>query len=387
MKKSSQSNPFEFVLSCTKIKIGSIKQDALLPFFEQEQNWNEIIRTSLDHGVGNLVYKILNSYYSNIVPKPVMMKMKNRYFLNSFRNLVMGASLLKTLELFNQNDIQAIPFKGLVQSELIFHDIGTRVISDLDILIKQAHAQKAKRLLIKHGFAISVEIPNSQLSFYIKKENFFQFFDKDQTLNIDLHWEMTGRYGQKALYFPDSEQELSDFYLLGRNIKTLSLENTLIHLCIHSASHCWEKLESIYSVAIIVSSGDIKEWDGVFNRAKKMKCLKTVLLGLYLSEYFFQIDLPKSIIKYNRQIIEQPLEYIVEKITQGVTAYTETLSWRFSPFHFQIRDSLADKISYFFRLFFQPTIKEWERFPLPDHWLFLYYILRPYRIIKEGLSK
>ena len=301
----------------------------------------------------------------------------------------MGASLIKILNLLKQNNIDAISFKGPVQSELLYQDIGIRTFSDLDILVKKKDAVKARNLLIGQGFKTSVTIPDSQIKKYLKKENFFQMADKTGTINIDLHWEISGRYNLKPIYYPASDNTLLHTKLLGKETCTLSHEDMLIHLCIHGTSHCWEKLELICSVAKLTKSGHIDGWQKVLQKSSTLRCKKMVLLGMLLAESFFDTKL-SSIIKSaiaDDPSIKKLSNDIIKKLETNNMAFTECLSWRFSPLHFQVRESLIDGIKYFFRLFFQPTIREWEKYPLPDSLLFLYHVIRPCRLLKEGLKK
>ncbi|MBS3809986.1 MAG: hypothetical protein KGY38_07535, partial [Desulfobacterales bacterium] len=74
-----------------------------------------------------------------------------------------------------------------------------------------------------------------------------------------------------------------------------------------------------------------------------------------------------------------------EKIKDGVlhpgAKGAGGLSWRFAPMHFLIRDRWSDTLRYGARMFFRPTVREWIKYPLPRRWLFLYYLLRPWRIV------
>ena len=50
-------------------------------------------------------------------------------------------------------------------------------------------------------------------------------------------------------------------------------------------------------------------------------------------------------------------------------------------------DRLSDKMTYWLRLFFTPTIEDWELYPFPAPFFFLYYLLHPLRITLKYTSK
>ncbi len=387
MKKPLPNKEWDIVLSCCREIFA--EQQAGIPVIKKETDWQLVINIARKHGLINFVYLRLAKSCRELMPEEVLSRLKALYFQNSTRNTYLGACLIKILNLLNQNHIEAIPFKGPVQAEMIYHDIGARVFSDLDILVQREDAVQARDLLLSHGFKTSVPIPASQTSRYLEKENFFQLADHEKGIHIDLHWEITGRYNLLPIHYPLSDQAFHCAALLGREIRTLNYEELLIYLCIHGTSHCWEKLELVYSVAKILTSGRVSRWEDILQKATALKCRRMVLLGLFLAEYFFDAGLPEviqSAIQKEKKI--KPLaDYIIGKILSHDMAFAERLSWRFSPFHFHVRDSRLDGVRYLLCLFFQPTIREWDQYPLPDSLLFLYYFLRPYRLISGGLRK
>lgn len=387
MKKPLPDKEWTIVLSCCRDMFEIHKTG--VPVIEKNTDWQRVVSIAQKHGLVNFVYLRLAKHCRKLISEEVLTQLKTIYFQNSIRNTYLGACLIKILNLLEQNHIEAIPFKGPVQAEMIYNDIGARFFSDLDILVQRENVVQARDLLFGLGFKTDVPIPEIQTRSYLKKENFFQLADPTKGINIDLHWEITGRYNLMPIHYPLSEEYIHHATLLGKKCKTLNYEDLLIYLCIHGTSHCWEKLELIYSVAKILTSSRISNWEGILQKAKNLKCRRMVLLGLCLAKYFFDADLPEviqSAIQKDKRIKKQA-DYVIRKIIYHDMAFTERLSWRFSPFHFQIRDSRWDGVKYLLRLFFQPTIREWDKYPLPAWLLPLYYILRPYRLIKEGLLK
>ncbi|MDA3789400.1 MAG: nucleotidyltransferase family protein [Desulfobacula sp.] len=368
----------------TAIHVKQLKQ-----LVTSDVNWQLVIDTAIEHRLANFLYQNLKTIGDELIPQTILAKLKNHYVQNSIRNLALSASLIKLLSLLEEINIATVPFKGPVQAQLIYGDPGLRSFSDLDILVKEKDAVKARDHLISLGFNTDVKIPDQQIKTYLEKENFFHLANNSRTINIDLHWEITGRYSLKPIHYKDLEDRFEQIEMSGKNITALSIEDTLIHLCIHGTSHCWDKLEMICSVAEIIKSKRIKDWDIVIAKARILKCKRMVYLALVLAERLFETILPEDLKDEidNDGVTQKLAKKIIEKIMNQSPGFTETLSWRFSPIHFSVRDSILDRIRYAIRLFFQPTIREWDKYPLPDLLLFLYYFLRPYRLISEGFKK
>ena len=60
--------------------------------------------------------------------------------------------------------------------------------------------------------------------------------------------------------------------------------------------------------------------------------------------------------------------------------------WEDYLFIFSITDSWQGKYQFMTSLLFTPTGKEWKLFKLPNFLTFLYYFIRPFRLIKEYLG-
>jgi hypothetical protein len=61
--------------------------------------------------------------------------------------------------------------------------------------------------------------------------------------------------------------------------------------------------------------------------------------------------------------------------------------WEDYAFVFSITDSWIGKYQFIKGLLFTPTAKEWEFLQLPQYLSFLYFFIRPYRLLKEYLNR
>src|SRR5262249_44131756 len=71
--------------------------------------------------------------------------------------------------------------------------------------------------------------------------------------------------------------------LSGREILTLSAEDTLVALCIHGAKDFWARLIWIADISELIQSHPELEWDRVLRRAETLRAQRMVSLGLYLA--------------------------------------------------------------------------------------------------------
>ena len=58
-------------------------------------------------------------------------------FIRILTNLKQTKELTRILELFSENDIEAIPYKGVVLAHEAYGSVGARVFSDIDLMVSE----------------------------------------------------------------------------------------------------------------------------------------------------------------------------------------------------------------------------------------------------------
>ena len=126
------------------------------------------------------------------------------------------------------------------------------------------------------------------------------------------------------------------------------------------------------------------DWSMVNKKAKKWGCDRMVNTGLLLGHELLDLQLPEEIItKINRDSAAKSLvQEVVDNIfTRELTDMEEHI------FVIKSKERLQDKIHCLSHLIFSPTAKEWNYIALPKSLSFFYYLIRPYRLIKEYLTR
>ncbi len=385
LRELQPNRELALLLCCARIYLNTCPIHMLTQALSRDMDWNKFIEHAISHNLLHVVKKVLDQHGKDLVQEQVRTRLGSLCFENSTRSLRQSAALIKLIRLFTDHHIPAIPFKGPALSQMLYQTYDARIFGDLDILVSPKDAIGAKNLLLSNGFHTDVQIPESQESAYVQKGNFFHIFNPSGNVNIDLHWELSGRYTQKPLFFEVLTPYTQSIKLCGHSCPILGNEDTLIHLCIHGSRHCWDKLEMLFAIALLVKQYKHSIiWDAVLKKAKRLGAKKMLFLSLALASHLFHISLPHGI---QKEITQANLKFLSQQILTKTyfnqINFIESVAWRFSPFHFLVRDNILDAITYASRLLFQPTIAEWISCPLPDRLLLLYHIIRPCRLIKE----
>lgn len=342
------------------------------------KNAEKIFETAEEQRVFTIYGKELIGFFENNIntfDKSYWLDRLKKYENRSF-NLTIR--LLKILNILKAEQIFAVPVKGPLLAEFLYNDISSRVFADLDIFIFQKDLFKAAKILENHGYRLELDLDKKKMAVFSTHEYDFKVYDNSTGTLVELHWELSGRYTKLPMTLDNYFKTLYDVHILSKKVKKLSDETEFIYLCIHSGKHCYEKLEMLYSIAVYYNK--IKEYSNlILVKADEMKCRKIVLFSIYLCMDFFHLEV-------DEKIISQILSYKdFEKIKNQVVYFIENKSdlteTRFSNLHIQLQESIYLKFILRLRLIFTPTCKEWSYFKLPLKLSFLYYFIRPLRLV------
>jgi len=216
--------------------------DALIPDI---QDWNYFTTQLIDRGLAPLLYKKLpHLANSQVIPTHVQSKLRSAYYKTVSRSMMLYGALHEVVQEFNKEGITVIALKGIFLSEHLYLDIGLRLMSDIDLLVKEKDGERCLQILERLGYN---SMPYSK--------NISVFID-------DVHHDATDESGQ-AHYRPmlkgevsveihtklqntseHYQQSLSDIW---ENAKPVSINglpalaldnyNLLIHLCLHLHKH------------------------------------------------------------------------------------------------------------------------------------------------------
>jgi hypothetical protein len=346
-------------------------------------NWDLIYDIAREQRTLPLVSQNIRSIIPDLIPSPVAEKLKSFSFQNTTRSLFAFNFLWNIVRLLKSNGISVLPFKGLLTAQDIYGDISLRSFSDLDLLVERKQALKAWKLLEENGFTPELPLEASQIKKYIHVEDNISFQPGERNLTVELHWEMTGYYLPRPLFFEDVAKRAGTLVIYNKNFINLSSEDQLLYLCVHGAKHGWEYMEQICCVAEIVRQKKL-DWHLIEALCADWKCTNMLYTGINLANMLCNAPVPDQMYEKirSRKVISAISEAVLGNMfkTCGVRFHGKQPG-RFSFFHLRIRDTSLDRLHYIFRLAFRPTKQEWRYFPLPAWLSFLHFILRPYRLI------
>jgi hypothetical protein len=294
--------------------------------------------------------------------------------------------LLEINRLFEQQNIRAVTFKGPVMTADLYGDISMRQISDVDFLIHPDDLRSAKKLLMSCGFHSQGELTEMEERIWEKTEYGYDLTHPDKNVVVDIRSRITPDYLDFKLGVNEFWGEVREAGFEGGTVKVLSPEMQLLLLCYHGAKHLWHRLAWVTDIAMIVQKGNI-DWKKVASLADRAGGRRILCLGLRMAKEVFGVELPRETegeINLN-SVPEKLLRLCMTRLQECVP---EGTNWREDYlFYLQTRQDVIDQIMYLLKVSFRPTSNDCRLVRLPAQFSFLYYFVRPFRLLCKVLGQ
>jgi hypothetical protein len=303
-----------------------------------------------------------------------------RHRAQVFSTLRMTAELFRLLELFSAADIPALIVKGPVLAMQAYGDPAMRNYSDLDFLVRQRDIRRATEALLAIGYQATVPFSAIDAG---KIPGQYLFSKPDANLLVELHNDFTLRYFPRRLTIEDFFARQILLRLDAHRVPALSVEDQLVLICVHGATHFWERLIWIADVAALVSRQAGIDWERVAASARAVRAEQLLHVGLRLATDLLHAHLPENISALVRQ--DSPATKLVEQILGWLPAAGHAPPGLFEriTFRLRMRGNVLAAPAYLLRLSLSPTEEDWQAGGEISHNPLLDALRRPFRLARK----
>jgi len=376
----------ELLLICARALGDGSVEPSLRRLLRSKLDWPYLIATASQHGLLPVLCQQLQVL--NFVPssESITAQLDQYFRANTLHNLFLSIELLKLLEMFATNGIRAVAFKGPLLALLAYGSISLREFTDLDILIAKEDVAHAKELLSSRAYHPHVPMSETQEQAGLHLGCERVFVRADRAVALDLHW----NFAVKGFSFsPDLSgiwTRLQPMYFGGQTILTLARSDLLLLLCVHGAKHRWKRLEWITSVAGLLRRSPQIDWQTIMRHARRSGAERMLFLGIQLAKDLSHVSLPDHVSQWTAA--HPVVERLARDIRRELFTSEELSIYAADKLAFllQTKERLRDKLRYGYyltRLTLTPTSKDRALLPLPAFLAFLYYLMRPFRLVHD----
>jgi hypothetical protein len=319
------------------------------------------------------------------VPRASLDSLRAEFYAIARHNLFLTGELCKLLQLFEEHNIPALPFKGPALALLIYGNLTLRDFSDLDILVPKHDIMRAKTLLISLGYRPWYQFTAAQEAAHLRSFHAYTFTRNDGMITIDLHW----RFVPSPFYFPFNLEHLwqrtEKVPFAGTMIRNIPPEDLLLILCVHGAKDRWSRLKWICDIAELIRTHGRLDWTRVIEQARALNNESKLLLGLLLASDLLGAALPEDVLQ--RVQTSPVVKSLATQVREGLFSASDILTEKVQGIvlHLRVTDRLQDRVAYWLyclHLVITPNAADHALLALPVCCSFLYYLLRPIRLVR-----
>ena len=337
-------------------------------------DWNQLLTLAARHGVRPLLFRNLPAD----CPPPVRGSLGEACRNIALRNLQLTAELLRLLRGFERAGIPAVPLKGPALAASLYGDLGLREFADLDLLFRTADVPAAQALLADHGYHPELPLNRRQFAAALRSDCEFLLWNESRKVMVEIHW----RFAAGTVPFPVSPEavwkRLETAPLAGVTVRALAAEDLLLYLCGHAAKHHWEGLKWQCDVAELLRRLAF-DWDAVLARASAAGASRVLLVSLLVASQVLDAPVPGPVLERAQKLTAVAALAAAARRRLGVFEGPEsfghlTRTWR-------TLESTPARLRHLLRVLFIPTFADWDAVRLPERLYFLYWLVRPVRLV------
>ena len=376
---------YRLLFLCARIELTTYQEDQLIAYSAAIVDWPAFLVRVQRASLGPLAYHHLFPLCKDFIPAEVLEILRQTHLKSSENNYYRQGILLHLIEVLEENEVAVLAFKGPTIINQVYHQPGLRPFHDLDLLINQVDITKAVTVLRNEGILPKIKRKNSQL---VSQSFVQELFRPKDGIQVDLHWALTRPLMAKNITQQDLWERKKKVEVAEESIDTLSREDLIVFLCIHGARNFWHKLVWIVDLSELMRTSDTLNWKEVWSRAKLLKSERLLRAGLLLAHKLLGAPWPAEIPVVKDGALHRMVDQV---LTWTIDERGTPVGWRKFRYQMQIRESRPiwgegehRKLAW---LMIKPSYRDRDYFPLPEKLHFLYFFIRPIRIVSELFKK
>ncbi|HVB87230.1 MAG TPA: nucleotidyltransferase family protein [Candidatus Dormibacteraeota bacterium] len=373
----------QLLVYCARTRIDTPVADEMCRLLALPLDWDFLLAQAAENSVAPLLSCQLSTIAPDAVPPAQFARLKSMVRAGSVRSLVLSAELIRIVEALATAGIEAFPYKGPVLAVQAYGDVALREFADIDLVLRQSDMAAANRALVALGFApqfppiFAPEAPSPLIP------GEYDYRDAERHLTVELHTEHTLRHFPVPPNLDDIAGRLARISISGHQIRTFSVEDTLVFLCVHGSKDFWERLLWVADTAQLIAVNPQLDWDSVYRFTDSVRARRMLHLGLALASRVFGVSLPDQV--RARVASDHVVDSVASQIERRLLGRSVPPLRSRATFRYR-RSMVPGTLAgwrYALRLATVPAAEDWHTIRLPRWLAPLYAALRPFRLLRK----
>ena len=258
-------------------------------------DWDALLRAAEAHGMLGIVHRRTADHCPDAVPPRAAKTLAAAYRAGATRGLRQEARLRAVVERLREAAIPSVPFKGPTLAQLVYGDVGLRYASDLDVLVGAADVARAVEVLLAAGWRLASQGQTDRHDLLEAAECELLLEHSATGLFLELHWRTGPRFAHASFPAEPLIARARPGDLLGGEVACLDDSDHFLVLCLHGATHRWDQLELVFTIAEFIARDLVTDWPRLLQRAARLECRRRVLVAAALARGLAGVSLPPAV--------------------------------------------------------------------------------------------
>ncbi|HTQ00444.1 MAG TPA: nucleotidyltransferase family protein [Casimicrobiaceae bacterium] len=327
-------------------------------------DWGVIVERALHHGVAPLLCRRLIRRPPPDAPSDVIAAAA--VYLESVekQGAARLAQLIEVLAALERDGVEALPFKGPVLGVAAHASATLRESRDLDVLVRRQDMAAAVASLRRLGYRPEEEF-NRRITEACYDSYGQEILFAPGRLPVEPHWTFTPRGLAAEIDMEGIWSRACPIELAGRQVRSLSREDTLFVACLHGSKEKWWRLLWVADVAAFLCRHPAIDWTTVASRAESHGLRRMWLLGLALARELFGAEIPPSLTSsIDRDAACGDLLRASLHNLFAASVDVGSVHW-ISRYHLRARERYSDRVRYVLRSLATPQAEHYRMISLP----------------------
>jgi hypothetical protein len=348
-------------------------------------DWDTLIDFAREHRILPLLLSRINGMDASI-PREAQERLRSEYDRNAFHTLANAAELVRLLRAFEQQNIPAMPFKGVVLAASFYPSLTMRSAGDLDFLIFYRDLAPATSMLIAKGYELKTEVREDGSP---ANPDYYEFhFERSSDgMVVELRWrlELIQPRFRRDLGMEWTWPRRRTVSVAGAEAPNLDPVSNLLILCMHGTKHLWSRMIWVCDIARLVAAHPELDWKEVTQEAKQRGLWRALALGVLLAQRICGTAIPEAPLEQfaSDRAVHELAEYFRRNMFEESGRMPPTRI----PYNLRILDS-GDRIRWLLTMeFLRPNERDLAVVRLPNVLYPLYFLVRPFRVLFDRSAR
>ena len=283
----------EFNLCCGRALIDPAAKDRVRALIQGGIDWPGALAIAERHRLSPVVYEVTAGAAQDLISREQLKMLRAAAEPSMAAGKALLRELLRLHQLFASAQILVIPYKGPLLAWVAYGSFLRREYQDLDFAVEQKNIPETVAVLQAAGYRPQFDSRETHAGQDGIAPGQYSFLSHPHKILAEFHTERTLRYFPSPVDFQDLAGRLMTVEIGEQRLRTFSIEDTLVMLCVHGAKHFWERLGWVLDIAKLITAQPV-DWELLSHLAAKMQSTRVLLLGLYLAHDLFEAPLPEQ---------------------------------------------------------------------------------------------